>query len=581
MAIATNLPFSLSVIRTLALDKQGKGIKESKEATRFVSLAAANSLTETPTIFVKENEGVELLFISEDMNARLYLPCLDIAVDVDRVQTDAAGDYIKPSGQPFRLCGAGQEGLLVERMAFFVLAEGTRYYGSFEVAPRQLSHSEWKIMQQELEAEFEGLSRSWKRGRMGRGIGGEQALPLRAFRDLERLEEQESQVFAAILAIIEQPRYAIKTTYEKEPVQAGGRVDAKSLRRNLARGGISHVKWIPKKRLDYDIAENRMLRIMTETFLNKLIDFSGYTEDPQLSGGRMQVFTKIVRRYRRLLTALQNTGWYQDIAVTQLHTVPQALLSDNRYYMIYRLYLALKRDHIGVTMQEIYRLSYQKSSFLYELWCYFKLRHVLEEFATETAREESYEVAEDGSLALRDGSRVWYENAKVRLALVYNQTLGQRGEDTTRDPLYFATSHNGKNHNHPDLLLHIFSKRTGWYIGSIILECKYRKIPQIWGRERSSLGQLETYYKNACSDETYGGNGKMLRTHPVRGVMALTPDTVTPPLHSESFPLETFALRPGNRNSTRAELSAHIQELVDEALKAEKIFSSSIQEPSI
>ena len=75
MAIATNLPFSLSVIRTLALDKQGKGIKESKEATRFVSLAAANSLTETPTIFVKENEGVELLFISEDMNASLYLPC--------------------------------------------------------------------------------------------------------------------------------------------------------------------------------------------------------------------------------------------------------------------------------------------------------------------------------------------------------------------------------------------------------------------------------------------------------------------------------------------------------------------------
>ena len=92
MAIATKLPFSLSVIRTLALDKQGKGIKESKEATRFVSLAAANSLTETPTIFVKENEGVELLFISEDMNAKLYLPCLDIAVDVDRVQTDAAGD---------------------------------------------------------------------------------------------------------------------------------------------------------------------------------------------------------------------------------------------------------------------------------------------------------------------------------------------------------------------------------------------------------------------------------------------------------------------------------------------------------
>ena len=224
-------------------------------------------------------------------------------------------------------------------------------------------------------------------------------------------------------------------------------------------------------------------------------------------------------------------------------------------------------------MREIYRLSYQKSSLLYELWCYFKLRHVLEDFATETDREESYEVGEDGGFSLRDGSRVCYENEEVRLALVYNQTLGERSADRERDPLYFATSHNGRNHNHPDLLLHIFSKKTGWYVGSIILECKYRKVRQIWAGERSSLGQLETYYKNACSDEIYGGIGKLLRTNPVCGVMALTPDTSTAPIRSDHFPLETFALRPGKENRTRHALSAHIRELIEKALKAEEVFS--------
>ena len=461
----------------------------------------------------------------------------------------------------------------MERMLFFVEAAGQRYYGNFAVQPRQLESGEWQLMQQELEEEFEGLSRVWKKGTEGRGIGGEQALPLRAFRDLERLQAQESKVFAAIRDIIEQPRYAIKTSYEKDPVQAGGRVDAKSMRSNLSRGGISHVQLIPKKRLDYDIDENRMLRRMAEGILTKLAGFLKYTEDAQLSGGRMREFTETVRRYRHLLNALRNMPWYPEISGRQVYAVSQAMLADNRYYILYCLHLSLERDHLGLTMREIYRLSYQKSSLLYELWCYFKLRHVLEDFATETDREESYEVGEDGGFSLRDGSRVCYENEEVRLALVYNQTLGDRSADRERDPLYFATSHNGRNHNHPDLLLHIFSKKTGWYVGSNILECKYRKVRQIWAGERSSLGQLETYYKNACSDEIYGGIGKLLRTNPVCGVMALTPDTSTAPIRSDHFPLETFALRPGKENRTRHALSAHIRELIEKALKAEEVFS--------
>lgn len=573
MAIAVKLPFSLSVIRTSYIDKNGAAIRRRAEATRFVTVPAANSLTTTPTISVKENEGVAFLFRSEDTAAKLYLPCLDAALDQRFVESDAAGDYITPSDRPFQLCGGGQEGLLVERMLFFVEAAGQRYYGNFAVQPRQLESGEWQLMQQELEEEFEGLSRVWKKGTEGRGIGGEQALPLRAFRDLERLQAQESKVFAAIRDIIEQPRYAIKTSYEKDPVQAGGRVDAKSMRSNLSRGGISHVQLIPKKRLDYDIDENRMLRMMAERILARLAGFRQYTEDAQLSGGRMREFTETVRRYRHLLNALRNMPWYPEISGRQVYAVSQAMLADNRYYILYCLHLSLERDHLGLTMREIYRLSYQKSSLLYELWCYFKLRHVLEDFATETDREESYEVGEDGGFSLRDGSRVCYENEEVRLALVYNQTLGDRSADRERDPLYFATSHNGRNHNHPDLLLHIFSKKTGWYVGSIILECKYRKVRQIWVGERSSLGQLETYYKNACSDEIYGGIGKLLRTNPVCGVMALTPDTSTAPIRSDHFPLETFALRPGKENRTRHALSAHIRELIEKALKAEEVFS--------
>ena len=142
MVTATKRPFSLSVIRTFAYEPGGQAVTAEKEATNFVLFPGANSLTDAATVFVRENEGVELLFESADARARLYLPCLDVAEDAGRVLHDDAGDYIAPSSERFRLCGAGKEGLLVERMAFFVFAEGTRYYGSFEVAPRQLDHSE-------------------------------------------------------------------------------------------------------------------------------------------------------------------------------------------------------------------------------------------------------------------------------------------------------------------------------------------------------------------------------------------------------------------------------------------------------
>ena len=85
----------------------------------------------------------------------------------------------------------------------------------------------------------------------------------------------------------------------------------------------------------------------------------------------MREFTETVRRYRHLLNSLRNMPWYQEISARQVYAVSQAMLADNRYYIVYCLYLSLERDHRRAHYAEIYRLSYQKSSLLYELWCLF------------------------------------------------------------------------------------------------------------------------------------------------------------------------------------------------------------------
>lgn len=255
---------------------------------------------------------------------------------------------------------------------------------------------------------------------MGRDIDGEQAFPLRAFRDLEYPEAEENQLFVVLLKVREQSRYEIRTVYERRPIEASGCLDEKDLRADLTCGGVLRARLVPKKRLDYDIPENRMLRIMTDAFSAKLTEFSRYTEDPQLSGGHVRAFTKTMRCHRYILETLRNSYWYRTIFLSELYTVPRGILSDSRCYMIYRLYLVLKWGHLGVTVQEPYRLSHQKSGLLYELWCYSRLQHVLEEFAIGTIREESYAAGEGGGFSLRDGSRTGFENDTACFTLVYN-----------------------------------------------------------------------------------------------------------------------------------------------------------------
>lgn len=200
---------------------------------------------------------------------------------------------------------------------------------------------------------------------------------------------------------------------------------------------------------------------------------------------------------------------------------------------------------------------------------------MLKESATETIHGGSYTAGEDGGLSLQDGSQVSFENDTIHFTLVHSQMLGQRNRDIEQDPLYFATDHDDSSRSHPDSLLHIFSKRTDWYVGNIILKYRCREISQVWNGERSSLGQLETYYRNACSDEIYGGKGEVLRIHPMRCVMVLTPGAVTLPLSSDSSPLETLALHPDKTSRTRIALSEHTRQQIAKVLEAGKVLASA------
>lgn len=108
--------------------------------------------------------------------------------------------------------------------------------------------------------------------------------------------------------------------------------------------------------------------------------------------------------------------------------------------------------------------------------------------------------------------------------------------------MYIAKHHSEyRNHNRPDILINVYDSEFDMYLGSIIVECKYRKLYSFWNEnsKRSSRGQLEAYYNNARSAELFDGLGDKLNIRPVNKVIVLSPDELAGGKEQKDFNIET------------------------------------------
>ena len=79
---------------------------------------------------------------------------------------------------------------------------------------------------------------------------------------------------------------------------------------------------------------------------------------------------------------------------------------------------------------------------------------------------------------LSDKFRKYFKRSKsLLIEVVYDAVLPQKSSrvQAFKNPLYI-TGITGR-HNRPDICINLYSKQSGWYIGSFIVECKYRKNP--------------------------------------------------------------------------------------------------------
>jgi len=584
MAIVSDLPFKLQVIKKFPKETYQEGklfFDNEKEIWK----------KEAVTLSVEENDEIEVLFESEDENAKLYLEALDIVpLDDRKIAYDSEGYiYRMPSSESFVLYkdDGKFDALCVDTFQISVYCYKTWYYGVFQVLPKPMSINEWTMMKDDLEKEMVGLAQDIVRRNIGFGNKKYGDVPPKVLYDFIVIKKYAQSVLVALLDIVENPRCEIATQYKKVVNNKNCRLDEESIKRYATRAGSEATYKVPVKVINYDIQDNRILKNIIidyesrlNSFLELLVELRDYTNNYD-SGRTIQYkneweksiseFKNVAQKLKKMTSLLKTQEWYLDVGKVSKPYIPHSFIMDTRYNTLYQMYLELKRETFKIEFDPEFSYTWKRSSYLYEMWCYFKLVHLL---------SQQYEMNEpdwvrvfSGKILfpfLKVGTSIELKNDYVKLEVVFDKPLVYDNKKTELfSPLYVAkTQEYSKMHNRPDILIYVYDVENGWYLGSIVLECKYRKIYSIEASgQRGSIGQLQAYYNNTRSEYLFGEWGKRLNMRPVKKVIVLTPDVKGDGKSQEDFSILFKSFKPADteewNKSLMDEVNFNIEELIN------------------
>ncbi|MDO5292903.1 MAG: DUF2357 domain-containing protein [bacterium] len=526
MVTASNLPFRV-------LLKNRYWSQAVKEAEGFFLNQEEAWNSETSTLTIEENDEIELLFETKDSGARLYVEALYGIPKTEQIAVDPQGRrYLKPTEEYFFLYQSDDnyEPLWIDVFLITVVCEEKVYYGTLEVKPKQMDMGEWALMKKELEEEVKGLAKELVIRNHGYGnqLDDHGVLPPDPLAKFLLIKEHAKQVAAAIMDIADKPRSQIVTTYDTVATERARVFDRETARRYVRTGGLEQTRKVPVKTVTYDIPANRMLKQMIVAYEKALDEFIGWLDGNNKDAANMEM-QQMAYKLRKLSASLKQKPWYKQVSSHVGHCTPHSFIMDARYNSIYQIYNKLRKNEVRTVVKPQYSYAWKRSSLLYEMWCFVKVCQIL---GTQyTLEEDSWENAFGGDEdcpVIKTGTTIRFYNDEVELFVQYDRTLPQNENQTSiYDPLYMVKMENGGvDHNKPDITIQMYSREYGCYMGSIVLECKYRKVCSFWrwDSDRSSIGQLQTYFNNSRSTYLYEDMGQRFNSNPVHQVIVLTPD---------------------------------------------------------
>lgn len=494
---------------------------------------------------IKENDEMDLYFNSTDKEARLYLDALECCPSSNRIMVDDEGFvYCTPGEEVIKLyrSDSSYDALRVDVLQISVICGLNSYFSFLKIAPKQLSLEEWKIMRDDLETEIQGLAQDIVRRNIGLGDEAKGLLPPDDLYAFLIINKNAHAIMSALLDITDKPKYKLKKRYEEVDESKNREIDTETVKKYLQRGALNHTLFVPRRDIVYDIQENRLLKKIIKAYDEKLAHFidviystlnyrkqrlTRYPEhslyDEKYIQG-LESYLATAEKLKKITNIIKSAEWFQTVKNPEDMFIPHSFAVDSRYGSLYRMYSEMNKRNFSVQLDPQYSYSWKKSSSLYEMWCYICIcRSFLQQYTEVGLRVQDIFMKDHLFPFLKSGTKILLENEDSAVEIIYDSVLPKKSEQVKLygHPLYIT----GK-HTRPDICINMYSKKSGWYVGSFIIECKYRSLKAFWyGNTWSSREQIKAYHNDSKSPLFFNGFLDLFTSsRPVLHVFTFTPD---------------------------------------------------------
>lgn len=494
---------------------------------------------------IKENDEMDLYFNSTDKEARLYLDALECCPSSNRIMVDDEGFvYCTPGEEVIKLyrSDSSYDALRVDVLQISVICGLNSYFSFLKIAPKQLSLEEWKIMRDDLETEIQGLAQDIVRRNIGLGDEAKGLLPPDDLYAFLIINKNAHAIMSALLDIKDKPKYKLKKRYEEVDESKNREIDTETVKKYLQRGALNHTLFVPRRDIVYDIQENRLLKKIIKAYDEKLAHFidviystlnyrkqrltrypkHSLYDEKYIQG--LESYLATAEKLKKITNIIKSAEWFQTVKNPEDMFIPHSFAVDSRYGSLYRMYSEMNKRNFSVQLDPQYSYSWKKSSSLYEMWCYICIcRSFLQQYTEVGLRVQDIFMKDHLFPFLKSGTKILLANEDSAVEIIYDSVLPKKSEQVKLygHPLYIT----GK-HTRPDICINMYSKKSGWYVGSFIIECKYRSLKAFWyGNTWSSREQIKAYHNDSKSPLFFNGFLDLFTSsRPVLHVFTFTPD---------------------------------------------------------
>lgn len=556
-------------------------------------------------IIIEENRETKLLFKCVNNTARLYMDGIE-TLQNDIVKDDINGEvYISPSNEIIELYNTDNFPLIPGTFRMIVEINGKHFFSKIKVKPKFITEEELGILKEDLEEEINGLAFELIKKNIAIGEVLIDDLPIKLYKFFI-IKSKFSNIMAALEDLKIKPNYKIKKIYKtvrEDEVKSIDEVTIKNyLEGNVEEGFLKQ----PTIALDYDLPENQWIKkIILEVaiFLEEFMDISrnfiekknitidnlkkysiyesnrNRIKNEQRSIKYLEQLMELALKMKNAMNMLNSVEWFKNVSNKSGVYLPHILFCDSRYNSIYKLYQQLKRNEFTVTLDNKFAFQWKRTDKLYEMWCFIKTSRIIigEKLGFKIVGGWLFDqnISSHKVLIpeLESGARISFKKEEIYLNLIYDEIMPNNSSETSVDtiPIYITT-----RNRQPDGRIDVYKRNT--YIGSIILEFKYRDRRYLWNKnytyyqkDSHVIKQLTAYGDNCSARYLFKKEGERISKYknsirPVMKVLIFYPkrtDVDEEIDEIEDHNLKFVRLTPRIIINAEESIELAIQELID------------------